>query len=143
MRVEELMTEKPEMLRLRDTAADAAARMRDGNIGFMPVIDDAEQVMGVLTDRDLTVRVLAEALPPHTPVEEVMTVDVISCSPDDDLDRAEELMRANQKARLVVIDEGGQPAGVISLADIAQHEDSSRAGDVVGDITEREAHPHP
>jgi len=112
MRVEELMTEKPEMLRLRDTAADAATRMRDGDIGF-------------------------------TPVEEVMTVDVISCSPDDDVDRAEELMRANQKARLVVIDEGGQPVGVISVADIAQYQDSSRAGDVVGDITEREAHPHP
>jgi CBS domain-containing protein len=143
MRVEELMTEKPEMLRLRDTAADAAARMRDGNIGFMPVVDDAEQVVGVLTDRDLTVRVLAEARPAQTPVEDVMTEEVISCRPDDDLDRAEELMRTNQKARLVVIDESGRAAGVISLADIARYEDSCRAGDVLGDITEREGHPHP
>jgi CBS domain-containing protein len=109
----------------------------------MPVIDDADQVVGVLTDRDLTVRVLAEALSPQTPVEDVMTVDVISCRPDDDLTWAEELMRANQKARLVVIDEGGRAAGVISVADIAQYEDACRAGEVVGDITEREARPQP
>jgi predicted transcriptional regulator len=66
---------------------------------------------------------------------------VISCRPDDDLERVEDLMRANQKARLPVIDERGRVAGVISIADIAQYEDACRAGDVVGDITEREMHP--
>jgi predicted transcriptional regulator len=73
-------------------------------------------------------------------VEDVMTEEVISCAPGDDLKRAEDLMRANQKARLVVIDESGRLAGVISIADIAQYEDAHRAGDVVGDITEREVH---
>ncbi len=140
MRCEELMTTGVEVLRLRDTARDAARKMRDANVGFMPVLDDSEEVVGVLTDRDVVLRVVAEALPLETRVEDVMTVDVIACAPGDDLERAEELMRANQKARLVVIDESGRLAGVISIADIAQYEDARRAGDVVGDITEREVH---
>lgn len=138
MRCEELMTTDVDVLELRDTARDAAARMRDDEVGFLPVIDDAEQVVGVLTDRDLVVRVLAESLPLSTRVEDIMTVDVISCRPDDALERAEALMRANQKSRLAVIDETGRLAGVLSISDIAQYEDARRAGEVVGDITARE-----
>jgi CBS domain-containing protein len=140
MRCEELMTAGVEALRLRDTTRDAARKMRDANVGFMPVLDDSEEVVGVLTDRDVVVRVVAEALPLETRVEDVMTEEVISCAPGDDLERAEALMRANQKARLVVMDESGRLAGVISIADIAQYEDARRAGDIVGDITEREVH---
>lgn len=140
MRCDELMTTGVEVLQLRDTTRDAARKMRDANVGFMPVIDDSEEVVGVLTDRDVVLRVVAEDLPLETRVEDVMTEEVISCAPGDDLERAEDLMRANQKGRLVVIDESGRLAGVISIADIAQYEDAHRAGDVVGDITEREVH---
>jgi CBS domain-containing protein len=139
MRVDELMTPDPEVLRLRDTVQTAAVKMRESNIGFLPVIDDAEQLVGVLTDRDLAVRVLAEGLSAETRAEDVMTVDVISCSPDDDLRRAEALMRVNQKARLPVIDERGRLAGVVSVANIARYEDSRRAADVFDEITAREA----
>lgn len=141
MRCEELMTPDPEVLHARGTVRDAAAQMRDANVGFLPIIDDAEQVVGVLTDRDLVVRVMAQGLSLETRAEEVMTAEVISCRPDDDLEQVEDLMSANRKTRLAVIDEGGRLAGVISIADIAQYEDASRAGDVVGDITEREMHP--
>jgi CBS domain-containing protein len=139
MRVEEVMTPDPEVLELRDSARDAAAKMRDANIGFLPVVDDAEQLVGVLTDRDLAIRVLAEALPEKTRVEDIMTVNVVSCTPDDDLVRAEALMRANQKARLPVLDDRGRVAGIVSIANIARVEDSRRAGDVLDEITEREA----
>jgi CBS domain-containing protein len=139
MRVEEVMTPDPEVLQLRDSARDAAAKMRDANIGFLPVVDDAEQLVGVVTDRDLAIRVLAEALPVKTRVEDIMTVNVVSCSPDDDLVRAEALMRANQKGRLPVLDDRGRVAGVVSIANIARFDDARRTGDVLDEITEREA----
>jgi CBS domain-containing protein len=142
MRCEELMTSEVEILRARQTVREAAHRMRDRNIGFLPICDDADELVGVLTDRDITVRVVAEDRPGDLPVEEVMTVDVISCAPGDDLERAEELMRVNQKARLVCVDETGRIAGVISLADIAQYDSERRAGEVVADVTEREAEVH-
>jgi CBS domain-containing protein len=138
MRVDEVMTTSPEMIRPSDSARAAAARMREANAGFLPVVDEMEEVVGVITDRDLALRLVAEGLPAETPVEEVMSIDVLACRPDDDLERAEALMRTNQKSRLPVIDESGRLAGVISIADIAQYEESDRTGDVLGDITERE-----
>jgi CBS domain-containing protein len=98
--------------------------------------------VGVLTDRDIALRVVAEDLKLSLPVEQVMTEDVITCSPDDDVERAEELMRVNQKARLVCVDDGGRVVGVISLADLAQYEDETRAGEVIADVTQRETEVH-
>jgi CBS domain-containing protein len=140
MRCEELMTPEPEIVRTDDTVRIAAAKMRDANIGFLPVLDDLEQLVGVVTDRDLAVRALAEALPAETPVEEVMTVDVVTCNPDDDLRRVERLMRVNQKGRLAVVDDAGRLVGVISLSDIiAQNDDVGRPAPVAGDVAGREA----
>ena len=71
-----------------------------------------------------------------------MTEEVITCSPDDDVERAEQLMRTNQKARLVCVDETGRVVGVVGLADLAQYETERRAGQVVADVTGREAAIH-
>jgi CBS domain-containing protein len=139
MRCEELMTTEVRVLGPARAVRDAARVMRDFNIGFVPICDDSQSLVGVLTDRDVTVRVVAEDRPVDTAVEEVMTEEVVTCRPEDDLARAEELMRVNQKARLVCVDEAGRVAGVISYADIAQYEDERRAGELLGDITEREA----
>src|SRR5438105_2118343 len=127
MRCEEVMTSEVEILKTRQSVAEAARRMRDLDVGFLPICDDAEELVGVLTDRDIAVRVVAEGWPSDLAVEEVMTTDVLCCSPDEELERAEELMRTNQKTRLVCIDDAGHVAGIISLADIAQYEDEGRA----------------
>jgi CBS domain-containing protein len=142
MRCEEVMTSEVEVLRSRQTVREAAQRMRDLNIGFLPICDDAEEPRGVLTDRDIAVRVVAEGRGQDTAVEEVMSEPVITCRADEDVKRAEELMRTNQKFRLVCIDDAGRVAGVISLTDIAQYEDERRAGEVMADVTEREAEVH-
>jgi CBS domain-containing protein len=142
MLCEELMTSEVEVLEVGTSVREAARRMRDLNLGFLPIVDDAQQLVGVLTDRDIALRVVADDRPPDVPVDEVMTEDVISCRPDDDVERAEELMRVNQKARLVCLDEGGRVAGVISLADIAQYEDETRASSVIADVTARETDIH-
>ncbi len=142
MLVEELMTSEVEVLDVGTSVREAARRMRDLNLGFLPIVDDAQQLVGVLTDRDIALRVVADDRPLDIPVDEVMTEEVISCRPDDEVERAEELMRVNQKARLVCLDEGGRVAGVLSLADIAQYEDETRAGSVIADVTARETDVH-
>lgn len=116
-----------------------ARMMRDNNVGFLPIVDVDRQVVGVVTDRDLAVRVLAEGLAPETPVAKVMTRDVRICHPADDLVEAEWKMSSSRKSRLVVADDGGHCLGVISLSDIAQADVPSRAGDVLRAVTQREA----
>lgn len=115
--------------------------MRDENIGFMPVLDAVQQVVGVVTDRDLATRVLAGDLAPTALVGEVMTRDVRVCHPGDDLEVAEAHMASAMKSRLVVVDADGSCVGVISLTDIAQADTGSRAGKVLRAVTRRESAP--
>jgi CBS domain-containing protein len=120
-----------------DSVAAGARIMRDHNIGFLPVLDDDGMVSGILTDRDLAVRVLANGLPGDTPVTTVMTRDVRVCLAYDDLRTAEERMADVRKSRLVVIHGDGSCAGVISLSDIARAESPSRAGQLLYEVTQR------
>ena len=115
-----------------------AEMMRDNGIGFMPVVDAEKQVVGIVTDRDLALRVVANALPANTPVGQVMTRDVRICHPDDELREAEWKMASARKSRLVVADDQGHCVGVISLSDVAQV-DRGRAGAVLRAVTGREA----
>ena len=122
MRCREIMKKDVECVSATDTAQAAAKRMRDVNVGFLPVCDQSKRVLGTITDRDLAIRVLADASPSTTRMEDVMTREVVCCRPDDELEEAENLMAKNQKSRIVVIDSGGALVGVISLSDIAQRE---------------------
>jgi CBS domain-containing protein len=121
------------------TVEACARMMKDNNIGFLPVVDADKRVVGVITDRDLAVRVLAEGLQPETPVGNVMTRDVRICHPDDKLQEAEWKMSTTRKSRLVVADDDGHCVGVISLSDIAQADSRARAGGVLRAVTRREA----
>ena len=138
MRLQEIMKVKVEVVSPQDTVQASACRMRDENIGFLPVCDQAKKVFGTITDRDLAIRVLANGSPPSTRVEEVMTHEVVSCRPDDELRKVEELMAKNHKSRMVCLDSNGRLAGVISLSDIAQA-DMGRASQTLRQVSEREA----
>jgi CBS domain-containing protein len=121
-----------------DSVEDAARMMRDENVGFLPVCDESREVVGTITDRDIAIRAVAESLPATTPVEDVMTSEVVSCSAQDDIEVAEQLMAENHKSRIMCMDEDGRLAGVISLSDIAQAEQSDSASDTLRQISERE-----
>lgn len=122
-----------------ELSVEACARMmRDNHVGFVPVVDGRGQVVGVVTDRDLAVRVLAADLPAETPVGEVMTRDVRICRFDDDVESAERKMASTRKSRLVVTDDGGRCVGVISRSDVAQAETGARARDVLRAATRPE-----
>jgi CBS domain-containing protein len=142
MRCEDVMTAEVGVVQPGDDVETAARIMRELNVGFVPVCQRNRAVVGVLTDRDIAMRVVAEGRPCATKVEDVMTDDVVTCLPGADLKEVERLMAAHQVNRVVVVDDDGRVAGVISLTDLAQYEDARKVGQVVGDITGREAAAH-
>jgi CBS domain-containing protein len=140
MRCEHIMKRNVECVSPRDTVQTAAMRMRDENIGFLPVCEKDMKVLGTITDRDLAIRILAEGRPAATSVQDVMTDEVIACRPEDELRRAEELMGRHQKSRIMCVNQDGVLAGVISLSDIAQQEKATRAAQTMRDVSQREVH---
>jgi CBS domain-containing protein len=121
------------------SVADIAARMRDEGVGFLPICDEQDRVVGVITDRDIVIRAVAKNLPPEkTPVAAVMTRKVIACRPTDSLKSATDLMAKHQKARVVITDEAGKLWGVISLTEVAQLTDLLLTATVLRAVSARE-----
>ena len=114
----EIMTQKPVTVQATDTVVAAARSMRDGNIGDVVVVDNG-QIQGILTDRDIVVRALAEGRDPaRTTVGEICSRELTTLSPNDAIGDAEKTMRARAIRRLPVV-EGGRPVGIVSLGDLA------------------------
>lgn len=133
MRVKHIMTKNPTCCVPSDMASKAASIMRDEDTGVIPVIDNeqGQKVAGVVTDRDLCMNVVAEGRDPRlVAVEACMTGVVVTCSPNDSVERAAELMRENQIRRLLVVDEQRTLQGIVSIADLVGR----------GDIQGAEAH---
>jgi CBS domain-containing protein len=126
-----------------DRIPEIAASMRDHNIGFIPVCDDAGAVVGTITDRDLTLRVVADDRFPITALaEHVLTPELVFCSPDDPLRIAEDLMVTYKKSRIVCADLSRRPLGVISLSDLARIERSRAVSRVLREVSSRPAAAH-
>ena len=110
-----------------DIVHTAARKMRDKGVGFLPVCDEYGRPVGTLTDRDIAVRVVADDLrPSNAGVRAVMTTEVVSCNPQDDLRVAEERMAENRKSRILCTDDDGRLVGVISLSDVIEREEDDR-----------------
>ena len=119
MKVSEAMTASVVTVSRDTPLADAARLMRDSDVGPLPVAD-AGRLVGVLTDRDITIRAVADGKDPFsTRVDEVMTPKVVCCLDTDEVERAAEMMQSAQLRRLLVVDEAGRLAGIVSLGDIA------------------------
>ena len=139
MRCEEIMNENVRCAEPSETVKAAAIRMRDHDIGFLPVCAEGGSVLGVITDRDIAVRLVAEGLwAPTCRVSEIMTPEVVYVRRDDDISTAEERMSRHQKSRIVVVDDGGRLCGVISLADLAAFEESKGASDTLRAVASRD-----
>lgn len=138
MLCEEIMhTDKLETVGVEDPVMRAADTMRRSNVGFLPVCDEAGKVIGAVTDRDITLRLVAEDMPAKTQVRYVMSNEVIACRPSDDINYAKELMAQHQKSRIMCTDGQGRLSGIISLADLAQWGDG--AADTLRRVTQRES----
>jgi CBS domain-containing protein len=132
--VRDAMTEDPRSIGASASVVEAARLMREQHIGSLPVTED-ERLVGMITDRDITTRVVAEsAVPETTAVEDVYSRDLISVEPDNGLDEALQLMARHQVRRLAVV-ENGRLVGMVAQADIALKE-NERTGELVGAISE-------
>ncbi len=132
--VREAMTEDPRSIGTSASVVEAARLMREAHIGSLP-ITDGEQLVGMITDRDITTRVVAEAgNPKNTSVGDVCSRDVISVEPDKDLEEALQLMARHQVRRLPVV-ENGRLVGIVAQADVALRE-NEKTGQLVGAISE-------
>jgi predicted transcriptional regulator len=112
--------------------------MRDDNVGPVPVVSDLHEkkLLGIVTDRDLAVHVVAEGRDPKTVrVEEIMSRKLVNCKAEDDYEKALELMGKYQVRRIPVVDQNGLLVGIISQADVARR-NAGQAGDVVEEISQ-------
>ena len=121
MKVKNVMTKDPVCCTPSDKAPRAASIMRDHAAGSVPVVESAEsrKIVGIVTDRDLCMGVVAEARDPNgVTVEACMTVPAVVCTSNDSVQKATELMRQNQIRRIPVVDEGGGLVGIVAMADV-------------------------
>jgi len=136
MRCHDLMKSEVRTLNVNGTAQSAAACMRDHDIGFLPVVTAEREVVGTVTDRDISIRIVADGKPLSTPAADFMTGEVIAVSVDDDIDKARSLMSEHQVSRIVCLSQDGTLAGVISLSDVVAQDDERDSGEVVRHIKE-------
>jgi len=136
--VREAMTEHPRSIGPSASVVEAARLMRDEHIGSLP-ITDGDTLVGVITDRDITTRVVAEAADlATTSVGDVYSQNLISVQPDKELEEALQLMARHQVRRLPVV-ENGRLVGIVAQADIALSlsGDEKKTGELVEAISER------
>ena len=139
MKCSEVMTSEPKFCVTTETAFHAAQLMKSEDVGPIPIVSDRETKMlkGIVTDRDLVLKVVAEARDPKTTrLEEVMTTVVATCRADDDADEALGLMEQHQVRRIPIVDGDGRLVGIISQADVATRVDEpKKTAEVVEEIS--------
>jgi CBS domain-containing protein/sporulation protein YlmC with PRC-barrel domain len=140
IQVKDIMTRNVEVVHPEGSLREAAQKMATLDVGMLPVCS-GDQLVGMLTDRDITVRATAEGRDPKTTrVHEVMTPEVVYVSEDDDVSEAARIMTEQQIRRLVVLDQSKQLAGIISLGDLAVHTgDIQQAGQTLEGVSEPSA----
>ncbi len=118
MQVKDVMTCDVEMVDSDATLVDVAEGMRSLDVGALPVCED-DKIVGIITDRDITIRAVAEGLDPaETLVSEIMTSDIYYCYEDNDISEAAKLMEEQSIRRLLVMDSDNNPVGFLSLGDV-------------------------
>jgi CBS domain-containing protein len=138
MQIRALMSQYIEVIHPDASLTEAAQKMRQVDVGPLPVCE-GERLVGMLTDRDIIVRVVAKGYDPQTTrVREVMTPEVVSCCEDQDVQTAAQLMAARQIRRLPVLDRDQLLVGILSLADLAVYAtDAELASEVLQEVSEQ------
>ncbi|HKI03533.1 MAG TPA: CBS domain-containing protein [Thermoanaerobaculia bacterium] len=125
-RAKDIMTDSPAVCTADTSAQDAARMMESNDCGSLPIVEsrDSMKLTGMVTDRDLALRVLGRGQGPDTPVREAMTRNVSSVKQDDDLDAVEHVMSGQQVRRVPVVDDQGRVLGIVAQADLARELES-------------------
>ncbi|HSL64428.1 MAG TPA: CBS domain-containing protein [Gaiellaceae bacterium] len=135
--IRELMTSNPKAVETSTPVVEAARIMKQEGVGPVPVVEDGGKLTGILTDRDIALRVVAEGKDPQsTTVGEIMSRDLVTIDPEQPLDEALRLMASHQVRRLPVCEEDGRLVGIVAQADVAIEGGSdARTGEVVEQIS--------
>ena len=133
--IRDTMTSNPRTIETSTPVAEAARLMSSEDVGSLPIVE-GERLVGMLTDRDITVRVVAEGMDPQsTTVGDVASRDVVSVDPQQQLDEALRLMAQHQVRRLPVVEEDGRLVGIVAQADVATAGQDAQTGQVVEEIS--------
>ena len=133
--IRELMTQNPRTIEPTQPVQEAARIMRDEDAGVVPIVE-GERLVGVITDRDIAIRVVAEGKDAtQTAVRDAASTNLVTIDPQQDLDEALRLMAKHQVRRLPVVEEDGRLVGVVAQADVARHTDDQRTGELVEEIS--------
>lgn len=138
MKIREIMTRDPVCCIPEDNAQKVAAMLRDRNIGSMPVVLDqsSRKLVGVITDRDLCCKVVAQGLDPATTkIDRVFSLQPVSCRDGENVTACEQLMQEHQIRRIPVVDGEGRCIGIVSQADLALHEKPEKVSRTVAEIS--------
>lgn len=135
MRCREIMSAKVKTAERSTTLREVAGLMRDGDVGALPVVEDGKLV-GIVTDRDIVIRAVAEGKDGSTPIGEAMTTEIFYVRPDDFVFEAIRLMGDKQVRRIPVVGDDGALAGIIAMADIAlEMEDEREIAEALEEIS--------
>jgi len=141
MQVKEVMTGSVECVAPDATIASAAARMRDLDVGALPICNN-DRLEGMVTDRDIAIRAVADGRDPKsTTVRDVMTPNLVYAFDDQDVEEAADLMREHQIRRLPVLNRDKRLVGIVSLGDLAVETDEELVGSTLEAVSEP-AQPH-
>ncbi len=133
-RLADVMTPNVEVVGPDATLEEAAAKMADIEVGVIPVCD-GQRLVGMLTDRDITIRAVARGAAPSTPVREIMSTTVRWAYEDEPVEKAREAMKRHRIRRLPVLDRNKRLAGIVSLGDLAVESEMEEAGEVLEQLS--------
>jgi CBS domain-containing protein len=132
MQVSEVMHKGVSTVQIHDSIKKVAALMKREDIGSVPVYKN-ERPVGFVTDRDIVVSCVAHGHPSDDPISHAMSREIVFVHENDDINVATQLMKENQLSRLLVVDEGEQPVGMLTIQDISKFS-SNDTGDIISDI---------
>ena len=135
IRCREIMTSNVQTATRSMSLREVATLMRDGDMGSIPVVEDGK-LCGIVTDRDIVVRSIADGKDASSPISEAMTTEIFSVRPDDFVFEAIRIMGDKQVRRVPVVDENGALAGIIAIADVAlEMEDEREIAETLEEIS--------
>jgi CBS domain-containing protein len=133
--IRDIMTSNPCSIDAEKSVAYAAKMMKEEDVGLAPIVE-GDKLIGMLTDRDIAIRVVAEGRDPdQVKVRDVASKEVVTIDPQQDLDEALRIMGKHQVRRLPVVEEDGKLVGVVAQADIAREGDDTQTGELVEEIS--------
>ncbi len=134
MRVSEAMTREVRVANPTQTIRDVAKIMAEIDAGAVPVGEN-DRLVGMITDRDIAIRAVAEGKGPDTPVRDIMSKDIKYCYDDEDLEHVAENMGELQVRRLPVVNRDKRLVGIVALGDVARHEDHHTTGETTAEVS--------